>query len=64
MIAMIMWHVAMPIAPIIKIGLRPTLSTYTTAGIVASHIAIPTTPVAKRAIALLESPRVPKMVGA
>lgn len=62
--AMIMWQVAMPIAPIVRTGLRPSLSMYNTDGIVAINITIPTTPVARRDVVLEERPREENMVGA
>ena len=61
---MIKWHEAIPKAPMIKVGFRPQLSTYRTAGIVAMNIAIPTTPVASSETAFEDRPRSPKIVGA
>jgi hypothetical protein len=62
--AMMMWQVAIPIAPIVRMGLRPSLSMYSTDGMVARNMAIPTTPVARREVVLEERPREVKMVGA
>jgi hypothetical protein len=64
MTAMIMWQVAIPRAPIVSMGLRPILSMYSTEGIVAINMAIPTTPVARRLIVFPERPRFWKIVGA
>jgi len=64
MTAMIMWHVAIPMAPIVRIGFRPTRSIYRTEGIVARNMTIPTTPVARREMVFEESPREAKIVGA
>jgi hypothetical protein len=61
---MMMWQVAIPIAPIVRIGLRPSLSMYNTEGMVARNMAMPTTPVARREVVLEERPRSEKMVGA
>jgi hypothetical protein len=63
-LTIIMWHVAMPMAPIIKVGLRPHLSTHMTAGIVAMNMTIPTTPVANKLTALESRPKFLKIVGA
>lgn len=62
--AMMMWQVPIPIAPMVRIGLRPILSMYKTEGMVATNMAIPTTPVARRETVLEERPRERKMVGA
>lgn len=64
MTAMMMWHVAIPIAPTARTGLRPSRSTYSTAGMVATNMTMPTTPVARRLVSVLPSPRSLKMVGA
>lgn len=61
---MMKWHDAMPIAPMMRVGLRPQLSTYMTAGMVAMNMTMPTTPVARRETELLERPSLPKMTGA
>ena len=62
--AMMMWQVAIPRAPIVRMGLRPILSMYNTDGMVAMNIAIPTTPVASREVVFPERPSLAKMVGA
>jgi len=62
--AMMMWHVAIPIAPIVRMGLRPSLSIYKTDGMVAINMTMPTTPVARRDVVLEERPSEAKMVGA
>lgn len=54
----------MPMAPMIRMGLRPTLSMYRTVGIVARKSTMPTTPVARRETVLLDRPNEAKIVGA
>ncbi len=61
---MIVWQIPMPMAPVIITGLRPSLSMYSTAGMVARNMATPTTPVARREVVLLEVPRAAKIDGA
>jgi hypothetical protein len=61
---MMIWQVAIPIAPMVRIGFRPSLSMYSTDGIVARKSTMPTTPVARRETVLLDKPSVAKMVGA
>jgi len=62
--AMMMWQVAMPMAPMVKTGFRPKRSMYKTEGMVARNMTMPTTPVASRETALEESPSSVNMVGA
>jgi hypothetical protein len=57
-------NAAMMNAPETKIGFRPTLSTQMTAGIVAAHMTMPTTPVARREMVFPVRPRDWKMLGA
>lgn len=64
MMAMMMWQVAMPMAPTTSTGLRPTRSIQRTAGIVARNMTMPTTPVASREVVLELRPREAKMLGA
>lgn len=54
----------MPVAPSNMSFLRPTLSTYRTAGMVASSMAMPTTPVARRLVVLLDCPKAENIEGA
>jgi len=61
---MMMWQVAMPTAPMVKTGLRPTRSIQRTEGIVAMNMTMPTTPVARREVVVLLRPSCLKMKGA
>ena len=62
--AMMMWQVPMPMAPMVRTGLRPALSIQRTAGMVATNMTMPTTPVARRELVLRSRPRSSKMNGA
>jgi hypothetical protein len=53
-----------PIAPTMRIGLRPTLSTYRTAGMVANHMTMPTTPLANSEVVVPDRPKPLKICGA
>lgn len=64
LLTIMIWQVAIPIAPMISVGFLPHLSTYITAGIVAMNMTIPTTPVANKLTAVEFKPSFPKMVGA
>lgn len=57
MTAMMMWQRPIARAPRASTGLRPSLSMYSIAGIVAMNMTMPTTPVARREIVLPERPR-------
>ena len=61
---MMAWQIPMAMAPVSKTGFLPSLSMYRTAGMVARNIAMPTTPVARRLVVLLEVPSAAKMDGA
>jgi hypothetical protein len=64
MTAMMMWQVPMPMAPMVRTGLRPTRSIHRTEGIVAMSMTMPTTPVARRDVVLPLRPSFWKMKGA
>lgn len=57
------WHEAIPMAPAMRIVLRPNLSTYITAGMVNRNSSMPTTPVARRERVLPVIPKPWKMNG-
>ena len=61
---MVIWQKTMAIAPPIVTGFRPNLSMYRSAGMVVKHNKIPTTPVAKRLVVLLEVPSAANIEGA
>ncbi len=64
MTAIMRWQVPMPMAPMVRTGLRPTRSIHRTEGIVARSITMPTTPVARSEVVLPLRPSFWKMKGA